>query len=81
MYDKKEFVWAKNWKNLELALQIIIFITIQSWNLCNMDIEINAWSPLFVNLQINLFFIWYPGIRARLLKSQFKSLGTKQGYH
>ena len=26
------------------------------------DIEINAWSKPFVNLQINLIFIWYPAV-------------------
>ena len=26
-----------------------------------MDIEINAWSPLFINLQINLILHWYQG--------------------
>jgi len=28
-------------------------------NSCIIDIEINAWSPLFANLEINLIFNWY----------------------
>ena len=43
------------------------------------DIDINALTPLLVNLQINLIFIWYPGIfnqseiRLRKLNSQSKA--------
>ena len=31
------------------------------WNSYIVNIEIDAWSALFVNLQISLIFIWYPG--------------------
>ena len=30
-------------------------------NSCIVNIEVNSWSPLFLNLQINLTHIWHPG--------------------
>ena len=36
------------------------FTLFRARNSCFFDIEINAWSPLFVNLQINLIFNRYP---------------------
>ena len=41
---------VQEWREVSIVL---------SWELGLVDIDMNAWSRCFVNLQINLIFIWY----------------------